>query len=82
VPYTRAVTLAWCALAAGQLVASACLLAAGWWETWALLVGGVHWLLVALLAAAEFAARHWRFPGEHTGFWATVRGVRQRGSGR
>ena len=81
VPYTRAVTLAWCVFAAGQLVASAVLLTAGWWEVWALLVGGGHGVLAAVMAAGEFAIRRWRFPGEHTGFWDTVRGIRQRGSG-
>ena len=82
VPYTRAVTAAWCLLAAGQLAASALLLAAGWWEAWALLIGGLHWVLAGLLAVAEFAVRRWRFPGEHTGFWATIRDVRRPGSGR
>ncbi len=82
VPYTRAVTAAWCLLAAGQLAASALLLAAGWWEAWALLIGGLHWVPAGMLAVAEFAVRRWRFPGEHTGFWATIRDVRRPGSGR
>ena len=82
VPYTRSVTLAWCVFAAGQLAASALLLAAGRWEAWALLIGGLHWVLVALLAAGEFAIRRSIFPGEHTGFWATIRDVRRPGSGR
>lgn len=82
VPYTRAVTLAWCGFAAVQLGTSALWLAAGWWEAWTLLVGGGHAVLLLLAAAVEFAVRHRRFPGEHTGFWATIRGIRRQGSGR
>ncbi len=81
VPYTRAVTMAWCVFAVGQLVASALLLAAGWWQAWALLVGGAHGVLAAMVVAGEFAVRRLRFPGEHAGFWDTVRGIRQQGSG-
>ena len=82
VPYTRAVTLAWCVFAAVQLATSALLLAARWWDAWASLVGGLHWVLAGVLAVGEFAVRRRRFPGEHTGFWDTIRGVRRQGSGR
>jgi len=77
IPYTRAVTASWCAFAAAQLAASALLLAASDWRAWALLVGGGHAVLALLWAAAEFAVRCRRFPGEHVGFWETVRGVRR-----
>ena len=77
ITYTRAVTASWCAFAAAQLAASALLLAASDWRAWALLVGGGHAVLALLWAAAEFAVRRRRFPGEHVGFWETVRGVRR-----
>lgn len=75
VPYTRAVTWAWCGLFAGQLAASAALL-----ETapaaWAALVTAAHLPLVAAFALGEFAVRRWRWRhGHYTGFIATVRGV-------
>ncbi len=76
IPYTRGVTAIWAMFAAGQVAANALLAATGVWSAWATLTGGGHALLAALLAVAEFAARRWRFPGEHTGFWETVRRFR------
>ena len=78
VPYTRTVTAAWCGFALAQVAASVVLLGVGWWGAWAVLVGGGHAVLAAGMAAGEFAARCWRFPGERTGFWDTVRGFRRR----
>ncbi len=78
VPYTRGVTWAWAGFAAAQLAASAVLLAGGWIGAWVVLVGPLHPLLALALAAGEFAVRSQRFPGEHTGFIETVRGVRRR----
>lgn len=78
IPYTRGVTWAWAAFATGQLAASAALLAAGAIGTWVTLVTLLHPLLAMALAAGEFALRSHRFPGEHTGFMETVRGVRRR----
>lgn len=75
VPYTRAVTWAWCALFAGQLGASILLLAAAP-HLWAALVTVLHWPLVAALAVGEFLVRRRRFRHErYTGLLATVRGV-------
>ena len=76
VPYTRKVTVAWCAFAAAQLAASAALLGAGLTGPWLLLTGTLHAPMAAGLAAGEFLVRSWRFPGEHTGFVDTIRGIR------
>lgn len=80
VPYTRAVTWAWCVFAAAQLALSATLLAfapLGWpLDWWLLLVGTLHGPMAAGLAVVEFAVRRWRWPGEHVGFLEMVRGVR------
>jgi len=77
VPYTRAVTLAWCVFFAMQLAASAALLAfapRGWWL---LLVGSLHGPMVAAMVVLEFAVRRWRFRHEgYTGLRATIDGVR------
>ena len=76
IPYTRAVTATWCLFFAGQLAASAALLAwapAGWWL---LFVGTLHVPMAIGLALAEFAVRCWRFRGEHTGLRDTISGMR------
>ena len=76
VPYTRAVTAAWCALFATELAASAVLgaVAPG---AWARLVTGWHAVAVAVLAVAELAVRRWRWRHERpTGLRATLLGLR------
>lgn len=82
VPYTRAVTAAWCGLFAGQLVASGVLLATepGWWRA---LVTTVHVPIVAGMALVEYGVRRWRWRHEHyTSLRDTVSGVRRMWSGR
>lgn len=75
VGYTRGVTLAWCGFFAGQLVASAVLLA-GWPGAWAAFVTTVHAPLVVAMALGEFLVRRWRWRHErYTGLMETVRGV-------
>lgn len=77
VPYTRAVTAAWCLFFAAQLLASATLLFLAP-QLWRVFVTTVHAPLVLGMAAAEFAVRRWRWRHEHyTGFSDTVRGVRR-----
>lgn len=63
IPYTRAVTLAWCGFFAGQLAVSVALLAAapGAWQT---LVTVVHSPAVLVMAAGEYAVRRWRWRHE------------------
>ncbi len=76
VPYTRGVTAAWCGLFAGQLAASAALLAAAP-GAWRLLVTVLHGPLVLLMAAAEMLVRRWRWRQQRaTGLADMVRGVR------
>jgi uncharacterized membrane protein len=81
VPYTRKVTLAWGLFAGAQLAASAVLLGAGMLGPWLLLVGVLHAPLAAGLAIGEYLVRCWRFPGEHTNFADTIRGIRGGGLG-
>ena len=77
VPYTRAVTLAWCLFFAAQLAASATLLAIGS-PLWPLLVTTLHAPLVFAMALAEFLVRRWRWRHEHyTSLPDTIRGVRR-----
>lgn len=77
VPYTRAVTAAWCLFFAGQLVASALLLllAPAWWFPF---VTTLHVPLVALMMAGELLVRRWRWRHERsTGLADTLRGLRR-----
>lgn len=77
VPYTRAVTIAWCLFFAAQLALSAVLLAARS-PLWPLLVTTLHAPLVLAMALAEFLVRRWRWRGEHyTSLPDTIRGVRR-----
>jgi len=76
VPYTRAVTWVWTCFFAAQLAGSAMLLLFApreWWLWW---VSTLHGPMAIGLALAEFLVRRRRFPGEHTGFRETIRGVR------
>ena len=82
VPYTRAVTRLWCLFAALQLMLSAGLLLAGAIGPWRLLVGTLHGPMALALAGLEFLVRRLRFPGEHTSFRETIRGVRAATTGR
>ncbi len=82
VPYTRAVTWAWCAFFAGQLALSGVLLvsAPGAWRA---LVTTAHAPMVAAMAVGEFLVRRWRWRGEHyTSLRDTVVGVRRLWAGR
>ncbi len=76
VPYTRAVTLAWCLFAALQLVLSITLLALAPLAWWLLLVSMLHGIMALALALLEFLVRSWRFRGQHASFIETMRGVR------
>jgi hypothetical protein len=76
VPYTRRVTCIWSAFFAAQLAGSALLLALAplsWWLLW---VGTLHGPMAAGLGIGEFLIRRRAFPGEHTGFRDTIRGIR------
>lgn len=80
--YTRAVTVAWCVLFAGQIGASAILLTAApaWWV---LFVTTLHAPLVLLAAAAEYGVRRWRFRGQHvTGVRDSLRAMSLRSARR
>ncbi len=80
--YTRVVTLAWCLFFAGQIVASAVLLAFAP-EVWRMFVTLLNLPLVFAMALAEYCARCWRFRNEaHTTLLAMVRGVRASAAGR
>ena len=75
VAYTRAVTWAWCAFFVAQLLASALLLAVAP-DYWPAFVTTLHAPLVAVMAAAEFLIRRWRWRNEHyTSLMDTIRGV-------
>ena len=77
VPYTRGVTAAWCGLFAGELAASAALLA---WapQRWGQFVTSLHALPVVALMLAEVLLRRWRWRHEHaSGLFETVRGIRK-----
>ena len=77
VPYTRGVTWAWLLFFAGQLVASAALLAFDP-ALWRALVTTLHLPLVLVMALAEVLVRRWRFRHDQpTGFIDTVRGIRR-----
>lgn len=76
IPYTRAVTAAWCGFFAAQLAGSAVLLALAPAAWWLLFVGTVHAPMAIALGLAEFAVRRWRFRGEHTGLRETISGMR------
>ena len=76
VPYTRGVAWLWCALFAGQLAASAVLLA-GAPGAWRGLVTGWHAVAVAAVAVTEVLVRRWRWRHEQpTGFAEMVHGMR------
>jgi uncharacterized membrane protein len=64
VPYTRAVTLAWCVFFAAQLAASAVLLATDP-ALWRAFVTTLHAPLVGAMAIGEFLVRRWRWRHEH-----------------
>jgi uncharacterized membrane protein len=75
VPYTRAVSWAWCGFFMVQLAGSALLLALApvrWWLLW---VGGVQGPMAVAFAAGEFLIRCRVFPGEHVSVGAMVRGL-------
>ncbi len=77
VPYTRAVTLAWCLFFAAQLAASATLLALHA-PLWPGFVSGLHAPLVLVMAGLEFLVRRWRWRHEHyTSLTETIGGVRR-----
>ena len=77
IPYTRAVTWAWGAVFAAQLLASALLLAANP-PLWRLFVTVLHLPLVAAMALGELAIRHRRWRHENpTGLRETIRGTRR-----
>lgn len=76
IPYTRAVTAAWCGFFAAQLLASAALLALAPAAWWLLFVGTIHVPLVLAFGLGEFLVRAWRFRGEHTGLRDTITGLR------
>ena len=76
VPYTRKVTLAWCALFAAQLAASAFLLATAP-AAWHAFVSGWHLAALPALMLAELLARRIRFRHERpTGLRATIQAIR------
>ncbi len=80
--YTRAVTVAWCLFLAGEVAASAVLLALAP-EAWRLLVTVLGLPLAASMALAEYGVRRWRFRhAPHTTLAAMVRGVRASAAGR
>jgi uncharacterized membrane protein len=82
VPYTRAVTWAWCAVFAAQLLVSLLLLmlAPG---AWAAFVTTLHVPLVIAAGLAEFAVRRWRWRHDgYTGLRETVAGTRRLFSGQ
>jgi uncharacterized membrane protein len=75
IPYTRAVTTAWCIFFAAQLAASATLLAAAP-ALWPAFVTTLHAPLVAVMAIGEFLIRRWRWRHQHyTSLGDTIRGV-------
>ena len=77
VPYTRAVTWAWCAVFAAQVMVSAALLllAPGWWAAF---VTTLHVPLVIAAGLIEFAVRRWRWRHDgYTGLRDTVVGTRR-----
>jgi uncharacterized membrane protein len=72
--YTRRVTQAWCGFFAGQLAASALLLAFAPAGIWSLIVNVLDLPLVLAMFAAEYAVRLMRFRGhEHPSLAETIR---------
>lgn len=77
VAYTRKVTWAWVVFFAGQLAASAVLLAVDL-PLWQIFVTILHGPLVVLMAVAEALVRRWRWRHEQpTSLMDTIRGTRR-----
>lgn len=81
--YARAVTWAWCAFFAGQLLVSLLLLLLAPAAAWSWFINVLDLPLVALMFIGEYGVRRLRFRGHrHVPLPALVRAVRANGLGR
>jgi uncharacterized membrane protein len=77
--YTRGVTWAWALFAAGQLAASALLLALAPAATWSFFVNALEWPLIAAMFLGEYACRLLVVPRRHrVGPLAAIRAFARR----